>query len=679
MVGLARLARRLTDQSRLAAAARSVQRIGSVPVSWPYPAAADRFLAYVRRAVPPASRYGSCSRSTALSPLEGRRGGEPGICGYSVSRITYYWLVYALASRPSTCDSNARWTMYYGVRPGALPGRRERAPVRRRLRAGPPVRYLLGPVAGMALVLLAGHGLLRLTSGCRPHRAFGIVLAVGLSWFAGVAVLGALTTLVGVLGLTTRPLPVLAPVLALLALAGLLHPARLASTPAGTGPTPPTSRRPAGRTWLGTWSPPRAPCCSRPGSRRCPPGIPASANDEYALWMLRARALSQLGGLDPRVFVDGSAGYQHQEYPLFVPALFSWLDSWAGRPSDPAAHVAAALTCGALLAVAGGLLTRLAGPAAAAAGLLLLVSVPTLLATQTLRLMADVTVFSFAFCLTLVLLLVVTDPRRAPARPWLAVTAVLGAGAVGSKSEGLAFAAVAFAAGLLVATGRRRGVLLAGAAALAVNLPWIAYSRAHHLSSWVANQDTLSLAHLRSVLPWTGHVARGMVEQWPGGSWTGVLLAVAALVAGVLAVRAGHWRPVVLVTLVVTVSTGLLLAQYVATAYGPPSDPRAGPLLDSQLTVTVFRVALLPAALLAVAGPLFAGLALRPRYAGLTAVPADEHEVRQEPVPAGLGRVGDDGPGIRRPRGTARRPRRSRRRRSASRCRRPARAGRGRR
>jgi hypothetical protein len=481
------------------------------------------------------------------------------------------------------------------------------------------VRQLLGPAAGVALVLLVGHGLLRLASGRRPHRAFGIVLAVGLSWFAGVAALGVLTTLVGVLGLTTRPLPVLAPVLGLFALAGLV-PSRRPGEHAGGDRADPAAEPATRRPYLvGDLVAAAAGLLLAVRVATLSAGIPASANDEYALWMLRTRALSQLGGLDPRVFVDGSAGYQHQEYPLFVPALFAWLDSWAGRPSDPAAHVAVAITCGALLAVAGSLLTRLAGPAAAAAGLLLLVSVPTLLATQALRLMADVTVFSFAFCLTLVLLLVVTDPhRQGPARPWLAVAAVLGAGAIGSKSEGLAFAGIAFAAGLLVATGRRRGVLVAGAAALAVNLPWTAYSRAHHLSSWVANQDTLSLGHLRSVLPWTGHVARGMVEHWPGGSWAGALLAVAALVAAVLAVRAGHWRPVVLVALVVTVTTGVLLAQYVATAYGPPSDPRAGPLLDSQLTVTVFRVALLPAALLAVAGPLFAGLALRPGYAGLT-------------------------------------------------------------
>ena len=71
-------------------------------------------------------------------------------------------------------------------------------------------------------MLPAGHGLLRLLTGRRPHRAYGPGAAAGLSWFAGVAVLGTLTTLVGVLGGSTRPLPVLAPALGVLAVAGLL-------------------------------------------------------------------------------------------------------------------------------------------------------------------------------------------------------------------------------------------------------------------------------------------------------------------------------------------------------------------------------------------------------------------------------------------------------------------------
>jgi hypothetical protein len=119
-IGLARLPGELSDQSRTAAAGRSVQRVGSVPVLSPGPRR-TAFLAYVRRAVPAGESVRIVQQVTALSPLEGRRAGQPGVCGYSASRTTYYWLVYALESRPSTCDPNARWTMYYGVRPGALP------------------------------------------------------------------------------------------------------------------------------------------------------------------------------------------------------------------------------------------------------------------------------------------------------------------------------------------------------------------------------------------------------------------------------------------------------------------------------------------------------------------------------------------------------------------------------
>jgi hypothetical protein len=481
------------------------------------------------------------------------------------------------------------------------------------------VTGVLGTGLGFALLLAAGHGLLRLVPGRWPHRAFGVAGAAGLSWFAGVAALGALTTLVGVLGGPTRPLPVLAPVLALVAVAGLLP------WPARGGPDPapvPGSRLGdaiAGgaaltvTAWVGLLS----------------ARIPVSSNDEYALWMLKARALSQLGDLDPRVFTDTGAGYQHQTYPLFLPSLFGWLDGWAGRPTDAAAHLAVAVTFGALLAVSGAVLTRVAGPAAAAAALLLIVSVPTLLSRQSLQLVADLTVFAFAFCLALVLLQVIALPREQGAGPWLAAAAVLGAGAIGTKAEGLAFTGTAFAVALLVATGRRRGVVVAGAAALAVNLPWFGYTRQHHLHNWVANQDTLSSAHLRDVLPWTDDIVSGMVRRWPGGGWLGLALVVAAGAAAVLAVRAGRWRLLVFVAAVVVLDTAGLVAQYVVTAYGPPSDPLAGPLLQSQLQVTVYRVALLPATLLAVAAPVLAGLALR---ATATATATDPDADRPRPV-----------------------------------------------
>ena len=476
-----------------------------------------------------------------------------------------------------------------------------------------------------ALLLASGHGLLRLGAGRWPHRAYGPVGAAGLSFLAGVAALGTVTTLVGVLGGPTRPLPVTAPVLVGLALAGLLPRLRprprshVAEHRAPADPGPP--ERAGGRgvlvgdavaAVLAIAVTARVAVLSAP--------IPVHSNDEYALWMLRARALSDFGGLDPRVFTDTGAGYQHLDYPIFLPALFGWLDGWpgglGGAGGTAAAHVAVAAMLGALIAVTGAVLTRLAGPAAATAALLLVVSVPTVLGDQSLLLMADLPELGFALGLALVLLRWLALPRGdAGARAWLAAAAVLGAGAVGTKAEGAAFAGSAFLAALVLGTGRRRPVLLAGALALAANLPWRAYVLRHQLHDTVINGDTLTAAHLREMLPWTGTVVRTMARQWPGGSGTGLLLLAAAGPAAVLAVRAGAGRLVLFLAVVVGIDTAVLAGQYVLSALGPPSDPGAAALENGLLRVTVYRVAVVPAALLALAVPVLAGLALADRPA----------------------------------------------------------------
>jgi len=459
-----------------------------------------------------------------------------------------------------------------------------------------------------AVLLLAGHGVLRIATRRRPLRAYGPAAGVGLSWFAGIVAVGFVVTLVGVLGGDVTPLPVVAPVLAVLALAGLLPvPARLRPRPDPPDPMPDRRETRPGDVLSAAVGLATAGWIALLSAR-----IPTHSNDEYAIWMLRARALTGLGRLDPAIFADHAVAYQHQEYPLFLPALVTWFDRWAGRPTDAAAHLAIAATVGALLAVAGAVLTRLAGTAAAAVGLLLVLSLPTVLSVQSLQLVADLTVFGFAFCLSLVLALWLAAPATTgPA--WAVAAAVLAAGAIGTKAEGLAFAGIALLAALALARGRRLPVLLAGVAAGVVSLPWLAYTRAHHLSSWVANGDTLSAEHVRTVLPWTGTILRGMAERWPGGSGSGLVVLVALVPAVVLAVRAGRTRLVVFVLAVVVLDAAVLLAQYVVTASGPPSDPLAARLLADQLRVTVYRVALVPAALLAVAVPAFAGIALRHR------------------------------------------------------------------
>ena len=69
-IGLARLPGELSDQSRTAAAARSVQRVGSIPVLSPGPRR-TAFLAYVRRAVPPGESVRIVQPVTALFAARG--------------------------------------------------------------------------------------------------------------------------------------------------------------------------------------------------------------------------------------------------------------------------------------------------------------------------------------------------------------------------------------------------------------------------------------------------------------------------------------------------------------------------------------------------------------------------------------------------------------------------------
>jgi len=463
-------------------------------------------------------------------------------------------------------------------------------------------------LAGYLLVLLAGHAVLRLGSGRWPHRAYGVLGALGLCWLAGVAVLGVVTTLVAVLGGPTRPLPLVAPVLGLLAVTGLLPIHRDARRSGRVDPPvdPPTPR--AAR--LGELAGGLVAATVVARTATLAAGRPVASNDEYALWMVRARALSQLGTLDPRVFTDTGAFYQHQNYPLFFPSLAAWGDGWAGRPSDAAAHLGIAAVLGALVATTGWAVSRLAGPLPALASVVLVASVPTVLSQQSLQLMADVPVFAFGLGLALSLLLWLADRERQDReRAVLVVVAMLAAGACGTKVEGALFTGSALLAALLLARGRRRGLVIAGAVAVLANLPWLAYAQVHHLGNGIFTADTLTVEHLRGAAPFTGHVLGEMADRWPGaGGVLGVLLTVAVAPAAVLAIRNGGGRAVAFLAVVVALDVLVLVVQYVVGATGPATDPVARQLMDGLLRVTVYRVTLVPASLLMIAVPLLAGL-----------------------------------------------------------------------
>jgi hypothetical protein len=123
LVGLERVAGELADQSHRATAARDRTSVDGVPVLASVGEQGTRFLAFARRIIPATDAVRIVQPPAPVSPFETRRSGVTGVCGYRAAALKYFWLVYALSPRPSTCDAHARWTVYYGVRPGAPPAR----------------------------------------------------------------------------------------------------------------------------------------------------------------------------------------------------------------------------------------------------------------------------------------------------------------------------------------------------------------------------------------------------------------------------------------------------------------------------------------------------------------------------------------------------------------------------
>lgn len=397
------------------------------------------------------------------------------------------------------------------------------------------------------LLLAAGYGVLRLT-----RARVGGIAGLAFAWLCGVAALAVVTTLLGVVTLPTTP-PWVAPPLVALAL--LARP----------------DWEPRDRTVV------PAALALAIGTRLAFAASHSASvvNDEYAIWSLRGRALSLAGRLDPALFANADALYQHQDYPLLVPALVAWTDRWGG--GDAAWHVQVALMTAALLVVIGWGVTRLANPLAGIVAVLAAV-VPNAVATHTMRVYADLPTCAYAVALVLLLLLWMRD-RTA----WtLRLGMVMAAGAVLTKNEGALF--VAFACVAVAAVARHRRPLVPLAAGVAAYLPWFVWSRLHDIGNDVVNADAGGRAALSAAR--LGQIADGMRESWPLPYWWLLLLA-AAVWLGDKAVAA-----VLLATTVASVAVlGLI---YVVT----PLE------VTSHIASSAPRVLMFPALLTAIGTPL---------------------------------------------------------------------------
>ena len=420
-------------------------------------------------------------------------------------------------------------------------------------------------LAGALLVLAGGHGLLRLVTG-RRRWAFGLVGGTALSWLAGTATVGLLTTLLAVLGL---PLTVpVAVALAALTVAGGLRSTR----PRLTLPTPAGATVAVAGAWL---------LAAASRGR-------VVLNDEYAIWGLRGRALGLAGRLDERVFANAAAFYQHLDYPLLVPATIAWSDAMAGRVSDGAAKAYVAAFAVAPLGVVAWAAETLAGRAAATVAVLLALTVQGF-GVQAVRLLADLPAAAFGLATVALLLVWLRDGDAALLR----VAAVMAAGAWGTKNEGALFvvaAALPAAAAARIARRRLVAPLAVAGVAFLANVPWTLWTRAHDIRNDVVSGARADAGRL-------GRVARGIAEAWPAPALVTLLL-----VAGTaIAVRRGHAARAVAVGGALALTVAGLAATYVVTPYD----------LDWHLSTSANRVLLYPALLTAFAVPVLAAGTMR--------------------------------------------------------------------
>ncbi len=473
------------------------------------------------------------------------------------------------------------------------------------------------------LLVLAGYGVLRLLAGGSPLRDYGPLASAGLSILLGATAIGLATTYAAVLGLSTRPWPIVAPIAILLAAISVL-PARAYARVRLPGQRS-ESRRAMPRTVL--WGD-----CAVGATVVAlgvtllvgGNGLTVYSNDEYAIWAIRGRTLSLAGHLDPAVFQGAAAQYQHLDYPLLVPSLIAWGDGISGRADDTSAHILLMLLTLGMAAVVGWAANRLAGPLAGVCAVLLVVGTPRLLAPFGLRLMADIPLAAFAVSAIVLLAVWVTQANIG----MLAIATGLAAGAAAVKVEGAVFALAGLSAALIVAPSVERARKRAAAAIAAVitsMVPWILWERLHGIESDLINGQTISASHLRAVVRSSGLVVHEMVHYWPGYGWLGV---VGALVALTLAMTMPRLRPLAaFLCLAWFIATLGIWAQYVISSGRHQTTASVADELRAHFASSATRVLLVPAIVASLAMPVLAGACLTRRSHG----PPTDRAVHRRP------------------------------------------------
>jgi hypothetical protein len=259
--------------------------------------------------------------------------------------------------------------------------------------------------------------------------------------------------------------------------------------------------------------------------------------DAYADWTLKAKLLYGHGGVISGAFDPSalSAAYtaSHREYPLGLPSVEAVDFHLMGGADARMIHLQFLLLVAAFAGTVWSLTRHRVRPAILAAPLLLLFVAPSL-HTQLLAAYADVPAACLwaAAALAIALWLIDDGADR------LFLGALLAAGALATKQEGVVLDGALFAVAGLALAGRRsasdaRRFALASAAVLLTAAPWQLWARAHHLHDADIAPSLGRMARQAHTLPTIIHRlgAELVWLKWPG------IVAFAVLAALVLAAR----------------------------------------------------------------------------------------------------------------------------------------------
>lgn len=450
--------------------------------------------------------------------------------------------------------------------------------------------------AADAMLALAGSSLVwplatRLRMPLVPRGA--------LSFLAGIALLSLVTTVVGVVGGPTTAMPVIGVIIGCLAALGLVFVAGSFLrwlTMAGSRRDGWRRRGPEG--YL-EWAGYAVTIVVAVPFIRTGWLLPVTSNDEFMMWAFRGKMLAG-GHLDPRVFGGEANAYafQSREYPLGLPAIYSWMSGWVGPDmAEYAAHTQIALIGMAGLLVAVWAFTAVAGPVAG-----FLIAPGFFTATQVgtytgILYFGDLPVAAAGLA-TIALLLVWLD-RDGLA--WLFLAAVPAVAAVYLKVEGELFVLAAVVAAIVVAwwgrAHRRRRwyspALVAGIALVAL-APWTLWLSAHGVHSRFVGGQKWGVLPLGELARRSVKVLGNMAGFWPVHFSTWWALGAVALGFVLAALVPGGRRPVAFLGVTLSLIVAGLWAQYVLYLLRGPYPMTT---VDSYMKFNTARVELLPAVL----------------------------------------------------------------------------------